>query len=47
VFPAVLLWRHTWALQLVFVCFAGFYVWFYASLVRFKSIKWLITRRKH
>ncbi|TFZ03839.1 MraY family glycosyltransferase [Ramlibacter humi] len=45
VFPAVLLWRSTFWLQVVFVCFAALYVWFYASLVRFKSMKWWITRR--
>ncbi len=47
VFPAVLLWRNTLALQIVFLCFTTFYVWFYASIVRFKSMKWLITRRHH
>jgi len=46
VFPAVLLWRDTLALQVVFLCFTTFYVWFYASIVRFKSMKWLITRRR-
>lgn len=45
VFPAVLLWRHTLYLQIVFLCFTAFYVWFYGSLVRFKALKWLITRR--
>lgn len=47
VFPAVLLWRDTLYLQIVFFCFTAFYVWFYASLVRFKAMKWLITRRGH
>lgn len=47
VFPAVLLWRYTWSLQIVFTCFTMLYVWFYATLVRFKAMKWWITRRMH
>lgn len=47
VLPAVLLWNVTPALQVVFFGFTAFYVWFYASLVRFKAMKWWITRRGH
>jgi UDP-GlcNAc:undecaprenyl-phosphate/decaprenyl-phosphate GlcNAc-1-phosphate transferase len=44
VFPAMLLWQNTWALQLFFFAFAFAYVWFYASLVRFRTAKWMILR---
>lgn len=47
VFPAVLLWRSTAWLQLVFAAFAIFYVWFYLSLVRFRARNWWITRRNN
>lgn len=46
VFPAMIFWRTTWVLQLFLFAFALAYVWFYASLVRFKAVKWMIVRSR-
>lgn len=46
VIPATLFWRHTWILIGFVVLFALIYVWLYVSIVRFKSPKWLIFRRR-
>ena len=44
--PATLFWQHTVHL-FVFVCvFAATYVWLYISIVRFKSPRWLVVRKR-
>lgn len=45
VLPALLLWKHTWALQLVCFLFIVVYVWLYRRLVHFKAPKWLMTHK--
>ncbi|WP_016834387.1 MraY family glycosyltransferase [Herbaspirillum lusitanum] len=45
--PATLLWRHTWALMLCCALFVLSYVWLYSRIIRFKSPRWLILRKKH
>ncbi len=46
VIPATVFWRHTGVL--IFFCFLFIvsYVWLYARIVRFKSPRWLIWRKK-
>lgn len=46
VIPATLLWRHTWALMSLCLLFVVSYVWLYARIVRFRSPRWMIVRRK-
>jgi hypothetical protein len=46
VVPTTLFWRHTLHLFCFVVVFALTYVWLYVSIVRFKSPKWLVVRKK-
>lgn len=46
VIPATIFWRNTGALILFCCLFIVSYVWLYARIVRFKSPRWLIFRRK-
>jgi len=45
VVPAVLFWQRTLALQLCFVGFVAGYVWLYRRMVRFRSPRWMVTKR--
>jgi len=45
VVPSVLFWDNSAALGVFIVLFGGIYVFFYASIVRFKTPDWLIIRR--
>lgn len=45
VLPAVLLWKHTYALQFVCGLFIVAYTWLYRRLVHFKAPKWLMTHK--
>ncbi|MFD1559264.1 glycosyltransferase [Paraburkholderia silviterrae] len=47
VIPATLFWRHTLHLFCFVVVFALTYVWLYVSIVRFRSPKWLVVRKRH
>lgn len=47
VIPATLFWRHTLYLFACAVVFAIAYVWLYASIVRFKSPRWLVVKKRH
>jgi UDP-N-acetylmuramyl pentapeptide phosphotransferase/UDP-N-acetylglucosamine-1-phosphate transferase len=44
--PATMLWRHSFYLIVFCLLFIGTYVWLYASIVRFKSPRWMIMRRQ-
>jgi UDP-N-acetylmuramyl pentapeptide phosphotransferase/UDP-N-acetylglucosamine-1-phosphate transferase len=46
VIPATVFWRHTWVLIFFCLLFIISYVWLYARIVRFKSPRWLILRKK-
>ncbi|HXA47069.1 MAG TPA: glycosyltransferase [Burkholderiaceae bacterium] len=46
VMPATLLWRHSFLLILFCFLFIGTYVWLYASIVRFKSPRWMILGKR-
>jgi UDP-N-acetylmuramyl pentapeptide phosphotransferase/UDP-N-acetylglucosamine-1-phosphate transferase len=46
VIPATMFWRHTWVLMLFCVLFIAGYVWLYARIVRFKSPRWMMLRKK-
>jgi UDP-N-acetylmuramyl pentapeptide phosphotransferase/UDP-N-acetylglucosamine-1-phosphate transferase len=46
VLPATLLWRHTWALMLCCVLFITIYVWLYLRIIRFRSPRWMVMRKK-
>ena len=41
VFPAVLWWNITWALQICALIFCVAYVWMYQAVVKFKTPRWL------
>lgn len=47
VIPATMFWKNTTALILFCFLFVGSYVWLYARIVRFKSPRWLILRKKN
>lgn len=47
VIPATLFWRHTGVLIFFCLLFVASYVWLYARIVRFKSPRWLILRKKN
>ncbi|MEO7495771.1 MAG: glycosyltransferase [Massilia sp.] len=47
VIPATLFWRHTVLLVLFCLLFIVSYLWLYARIVRFKSPRWLIFRKKN
>ena len=47
VIPATLFWRHTVHLFCFVVVFAVTYVWLYVSIVRFKSPRWLVVRKRN
>ena len=47
VIPAVIFWQNSLYLQLSILLFSASYVALYRSMVRFKSPKWLITRRSN
>jgi UDP-N-acetylmuramyl pentapeptide phosphotransferase/UDP-N-acetylglucosamine-1-phosphate transferase len=44
--PATLLWRNTVALMLCCALFITTYVWLYLRIVRFRSPRWMILRKK-
>jgi len=46
IIPAVLFWRHTWALMLCAIGFVGIYVWLYWSIVRFRCPKFLPNKSR-
>ncbi|HEX9173657.1 MAG TPA: glycosyltransferase, partial [Telluria sp.] len=46
VIPATVFWRNTGVLILFCLLFIVSYVWLYARIVRFKSPRWLILRKK-
>ena len=46
VVPAVLFWRQTQVLILFVGLFVFGYVWFYRSIVRFRSPRWMIVKKK-
>ncbi|WP_153099863.1 MraY family glycosyltransferase [Paraburkholderia hayleyella] len=46
VVPATLFWRHTLHLFCFVVVFALTYVWLYLSIVRFRSPRWMVVRRR-
>lgn len=46
VIPATLFWRHTGLLILCALLFMVSYIWLYARIVRFRSPRWLIWRKK-
>jgi UDP-N-acetylmuramyl pentapeptide phosphotransferase/UDP-N-acetylglucosamine-1-phosphate transferase len=46
VIPASLFWRHTGLLIFCALLFMVSYIWLYARIVRFKSPRWLIWRKK-
>ncbi|SKC63867.1 hypothetical protein SAMN05446934_1262 [Paraburkholderia hospita] len=46
VVPATLFWRHTLYLFCFVIVFAATYVWLYVSIVRFKSPRWLVIRKR-
>ncbi|MFP5390791.1 MAG: MraY family glycosyltransferase [Gammaproteobacteria bacterium] len=46
VIPATLFWKNTGALIFFCALFVATYVWLYARIVRFKSPRWLIRRKK-
>ncbi len=46
VIPATLFWRHTWLLMAFCLLFIVSYVWLYARIVRFKSPRWMILKKK-
>ncbi|MBC7685726.1 MAG: glycosyltransferase family 4 protein [Bdellovibrionales bacterium] len=47
VIPATVFWKNTTALILFCFLFVVSYVWLYARIVRFKSPRWLILRKKN
>ncbi len=46
VIPATLFWQHTGVLIFFCILFVISYVWLYGRIVRFKSPRWLILRKK-
>ena len=46
VIPATFFWKNTWVLIVFCLLFIVSYVWLYARIVRFKSPRWLILRKK-
>jgi UDP-N-acetylmuramyl pentapeptide phosphotransferase/UDP-N-acetylglucosamine-1-phosphate transferase len=46
VIPATVFWQHTGVLIIFCLLFIISYVWLYARIVRFKSPRWLIWRRR-
>jgi hypothetical protein len=44
--PATLFWRRTLHLFCFVILFALTYVWLYVSIIRFKSPRWLVFRKK-
>ena len=46
VIPATLFWKSTWVLIFFCLLFVVSYVWLYTRIVRFKSPRWLILRKK-
>lgn len=47
VIPATLFWKYTGVLIFFCLLFVVSYVWLYARIVRFKSPRWLIVRKKN
>jgi UDP-N-acetylmuramyl pentapeptide phosphotransferase/UDP-N-acetylglucosamine-1-phosphate transferase len=47
VLPATLFWRHTWVLICLCLLFVISYVWLYLRIIRFKSPRWMILRKKN
>lgn len=46
VIPATLFWKHSWVLMSFCALFVVSYVWLYARIVRFKSPRWMIIRKR-
>eukprot|EP01133_Synstelium_polycarpum_P019265 gene19265-23076_t len=46
VIPATLFWRHSWLLILCSLLFMATYIWLYFRIIRFKSPRWLIMKKK-
>jgi UDP-N-acetylmuramyl pentapeptide phosphotransferase/UDP-N-acetylglucosamine-1-phosphate transferase len=46
VIPATLFWRHTAHLFAFVIVFALVYVWLYMSIVRFRSPRWMVVRKR-
>lgn len=47
VIPATLFWRHSWLLILCSVLFMATYIWLYFRIIRFKSPRWLIMKKRN
>ncbi|MES2742407.1 MAG: glycosyltransferase [Pseudomonadota bacterium] len=47
VIPATVFWRYTWVLMCFCFLFIVSYVWLYMRIVRFKSPRWMILRKKN
>lgn len=46
VIPASLFWRHSWLLICCSLIFIATYIWLYLRIIRFKSPRWMIVRKK-
>lgn len=46
VLPATLFWRHTGWLMMFCVVFIACYLWLYARIVRFRSPRWMILKKR-
>ncbi len=46
VLPATLFWKHQIVLMICCLIFVVGYIWLYAKIVRFKSPRWMILRKK-
>ena len=46
VVPATLFWRNTWLLMACAFAFIVAYLWLYSRIVRFRSPRWMMMRRK-
>ena len=44
--PATMLWSHSLLLILFCLLFVISYVWLYSRIVRFKSPRWMIMRKR-
>jgi UDP-N-acetylmuramyl pentapeptide phosphotransferase/UDP-N-acetylglucosamine-1-phosphate transferase len=47
VVPATLFWQYTWVLMCFCLLFVGSYIWLYLRIIRFKSPRWMILRKKN
>jgi membrane protein YdbS with pleckstrin-like domain len=46
VLPATIFWRHTKVLAVCCLVFIVVYVWLYRRIVRFRSPRWMIYKKK-